>query len=82
MATLRTECIRLTTALHLMVTKQAQIVLTQTDKGPEYFIVPGGRLRAYDARKIIGRDDVIPLQEGLFPGHAQVWGFQPIGASA
>jgi hypothetical protein len=42
-----------------------------TNTGPEWYVVPGGRVRSDDAAKIIARPDVVPYDNGLFPGIEQ-----------
>jgi hypothetical protein len=44
-----------------------------TATGTEYFVVPGGHVRSDDAAKIIARPDVVPHDNGLFPGIEQSW---------
>lgn len=41
--------------------------------GKAYYIVPGGYIDPADAEKIIARDDVIPGDDGMFPGVHQTW---------
>jgi hypothetical protein len=50
---------------------QAQVMHTRD--GDEYYIVPGGRVDARDALKILERPDVRSFDDGLFPGHSQQW---------
>jgi hypothetical protein len=44
------------------------LMLLHTNTGPEWHLVPGGRVRSDDAEKIIARPDVVPHDNGLFPG--------------
>jgi hypothetical protein len=39
----------------------------------EYFVVPGGKISRQNAQAILGRPDVFPFDDGLFPGHPQSW---------
>ena len=41
--------------------------------GKAYYLVPGGYVNPRDAEKIIARDDVLPNEDGLFPGCSQSW---------
>ena len=67
----RNQCLRLKAA-ELRMHKPDTMRL-QTSTGPEWFVVPGGRVRSDDALKIIARPDVVPHDNGLFPGIEQSW---------
>lgn len=41
--------------------------------GRAYYVVPGGYVEPPDAAKIIARPDVVPFDDGLFPGCPQSW---------
>ena len=41
--------------------------------GKSFFVVPGGYVDVRVAEKIIKRPDVIPADDGLFPGCTQSW---------
>ena len=48
-------------------------MLMHARDGDEFYLVPGGRVDARDALKILERPDVRSFDDGLFPGHAQQW---------
>ena len=41
--------------------------------GPEFYVVPGGRLDERDARQILKRPDIKAFDDGLFPGCPPQW---------
>ena len=45
----------------------------------EFYVVPGGRLDARDALKILGSPDVRSFDDGLFPGHSHSGGYSETG---
>ena len=67
------KCMRLKAAEMAMHRRDAFLMKMCTVHGPEFFIVPGGRVRSDDAAKIIARPDVIPHDNGLFPGVERSW---------
>jgi MOSC domain-containing protein YiiM len=67
------QCLRLKEALLLMHKLGTYLMQMHTNTGPEFFVIPGGRVRSDDAAKIIARPDVVPHDNGLFPGIAQSW---------
>ena len=74
------KVLRLDDALELMRVDGHRLMLMHSNKakpgdptGRAYYLVPGGYVNATDARKIIARPDVIPQDDGLFPGHPQTW---------
>jgi hypothetical protein len=69
----RNQCLRLKEAEQLMHKPGTYIMQMHTNTGPEWFVVPGGRVRSDDAKKIIARPDVAPHDNGLFPGIEQSW---------
>ena len=69
----RNECLRLKAAELLMHRPGTYLMLMHTNEGAAYFVVPGGRVRCDDAAKIIARPDVVPWDNGLFPGIHQSW---------
>ena len=46
---------------------------TDSPNGKAFYVVPGGYVEPDTAQKIIARPDVIPQDDGLFPGHPQTW---------
>jgi MOSC domain-containing protein YiiM len=73
MRTQGNPCLRLNKALDLLHRKDSRIMLMHTKDGPEFYVVPGGRVRADDAQKILARPDIVPFDDGLFPGNSQTW---------
>jgi ADP-ribose pyrophosphatase YjhB (NUDIX family) len=70
------RALRLDDALELMRVDGHRLMLMHSNKAPNgmsYYLVPGGFVEDVDAQKIIRRDDVRPLDEGLFPGCTQSW---------
>lgn len=51
----------------------SRMMIMHTLGGDEYFIVPGGRVTLEDAQRIMKRANVVPFDDGLFPGHEQSW---------
>lgn len=69
----RQQCLRLKAAELLMHKPGTFLMLMHTPEGRAYFVVPGGRVRSDDAAKIIARPDIVPHDNGLFPGIHQSW---------
>jgi len=69
----RNDCLRLKKAELLMHVRGTYLMKLHTINGPEFYVVPGGRVRSDDAEKIIARPDVQPHSNGLFPGVEQSW---------
>ena len=67
----RNQCLRLKAAELLMHNPGTYIMRMHTITGPEWFVVPGRRVRSDDAAKIIARPDVAPHDNGMFPGIKQ-----------
>jgi hypothetical protein len=52
----------------------AYLAMMHTARGKEFFTVPhGDRVKPDDAIKIIARQDIDAMDDGLFPGHQQTW---------
>ena len=68
----RNQC-RLKAAERLMHKPGTYTMRMHTITGPEWFVVPGGRVRSDDAAKIIARPDVAPHDNGMFPDIKQSW---------
>lgn len=69
----RNQALRLRQAVELLHRTDTRLMLMHTNAGDEFYIVPGGRVDARDAQKILERPDVRSFDDGLFPGHAQQW---------
>jgi hypothetical protein len=69
----RKEALRLRQAVELLHRTDTRMMLMHGRDGDEFYIVPGGRLDARDALKILERADVRSFDDGLFPGHSQQW---------
>jgi hypothetical protein len=69
----RNECLRLKVAEMLMHRPGTYLMRMHTSTGPEWFVVPGGRVLSDDAAKIIARPDVARHHNGLFPGIEHSW---------
>jgi hypothetical protein len=69
----RNQCLRLKEAEPLMLKPDTYLMRMHTNTGLEWFVVPGGRVRGDDAAKIIERPDIVPHDNGLFPGIDQSW---------
>ena len=69
----RTQALRLRQAVELLHRTGTRLMLMHGRDGNEFYIVPGGRLDARDALKILERPDVRSFDDGLFPGHSQQW---------
>jgi hypothetical protein len=53
----------------------------RSDGVHEFHVTPnGGRVTKQDAATIIGRPDVVPLNDGLFAGFSQSWGRRDVEA--
>jgi hypothetical protein len=65
--------LRLRQAVELLHRADTRLMLMHTRDGQEFYIVPGGRLDARDAQRILERPDVRWFDDGLFPGHPQQW---------
>ena len=69
----RHQCLRLKAAELLMHKPGTYLMRMHTTTGPEWFVVPGGRVRSDDAAKIIARPDVVSDENGLLLGIEQSW---------
>lgn len=69
----RNHALRLRQAIELLHRADTRLMLMHTRDGQEFYIVPGGRVDARDAQKILERPDVQSFDDGLFPGHPQQW---------
>jgi hypothetical protein len=69
----RNQALRLRQAVELLHRTGTRLMLMHGRDGNEFYIVPGGRLDARDALKILERPDVRSFDDGLFPGHSQQW---------
>ncbi|MEY9413742.1 hypothetical protein ABIF69_000184 [Bradyrhizobium japonicum] len=61
--------LRLRQAVDLLHRRDTRLMLMHTHDGNEFYVVPGGRVDARDAQKILERPDVQSFDDGLFPGH-------------
>jgi hypothetical protein len=69
----RNQALRLRQAIELLHRNGTRMMLMHSRDGDEFYIVPGGRVDARDAQKILESPDVHPFDDGLFPGHSQQW---------
>jgi hypothetical protein len=69
----RNQALRLRQAVELLHRTDTRMMLMHTRDGDEFYIVPGGRVDARDAVKILERPDIKSFDDGLFPGHPQQW---------
>jgi hypothetical protein len=70
------KAIGLKKALELMRVEGHRLMsmcTTESPSGKAFYIVPGGYVEPETAYKIMARPDVIPQDDGLFPGHPQTW---------
>ena len=65
--------LRLRQAVDLLQRPDTRLMVMHGRDGDEFYVVPGGRLNAHDALKILERSDVRSFDDGLFPGHPQQW---------
>jgi hypothetical protein len=69
----RNHALRLRQAIELLHRTGTRMMLMHGRDGDEFYIVPGGRVDARDALKILERPDVRSFDDGSFPGHSQQW---------
>ena len=69
----KNNALRLRQAVDLLHRPDTRLMVMHTRDGDEFYIVPGGRVDARDALKILERPDVRSFDDGLFPGHSQQW---------
>ena len=69
----KNQALRLRQAVDLLHRHDTRLMLMHTHDGNEFYVVPGGRVGARDAQKILERPDVQSFDDGLFPGHPQQW---------
>lgn len=69
----KTHTLRLKQAVDLLHRAGTRLVVMHGRDGDEFYLVPGGRLDARDALKILERPDIRSFDDGLFPGHTQQW---------
>ena len=69
----KNHALRLRKAVDLLHRPDTRLMLMHTPDGEEFYVVPGGRLDARDAQKILERPDIRSFDDGLFPGHPQQW---------
>ena len=66
--------IALRKALELLRLPGHRLMLMHVSYGQqEYFVVPGGKISRQNAQAILARPDVLPFDDGLFPGRPQTW---------
>jgi hypothetical protein len=65
--------LRLRQAVDLLHRPGVRLMVMHGRDGPEFYVVPGGRLDARDALTILARSDIKAFDDGLFPGHSQQW---------
>jgi hypothetical protein len=65
--------LRLKQAVDLLHRADTRLMVMHGRDGDEFYIVPGGRLDARDALKILERPDIKSFDDGLFPGCPQQW---------
>jgi hypothetical protein len=68
----RNQCLSYLNAINLMEQTGALLTITRTTDGDEYFVA-GSRVTKDTAKKIQAHPDVVPFDEGLFPGNTQSW---------
>lgn len=69
----KNQALRLRQAVDLLHRPGVRLMVMQGRDGDEFYVVPGGRLDARDALKILERPDIRSFDDGLFPGHPQQW---------
>lgn len=72
-AKLHKECLRFQKAVDLLHRTDTRLMIMRSGDGDEFYVVPGGRVAADDAKKILLRPDMIPFDDGLFPNNPQSW---------
>ena len=65
--------LRLREAVELLHRADTRLMVMHGRDGDEFYVVPGGRLDARDALKILERPDIKAFNDGLFPGCSQQW---------
>jgi len=65
--------LRLRQAVDLLHRADTRLMVMHGRDGDEFYVVPGGRLDARDALKILERDDIKAFNDGLFPGCSRQW---------
>jgi len=63
-------------AMDKLSVKGARLMLMHCSSGKEFYVIPGGPVSQEDAQKILSRPDVVPFDDGLFPGNPQSWKIQ------
>jgi len=69
----KNHALRYPQAIELLHRTDTRLMQMHTRDGNEFYIVPGGRVDARDAQKILERPDVRSFDDRLFPGHSQQW---------
>ena len=69
----RNQALRLRKALDLLHRPGTRLMVMHGHDGDEFYVVPGGRLDARDALKILESPDIKSFDDGLFPGQPQQW---------
>ena len=69
----RNNPLRFQKAVDLLHRADTRLMLMHGRDGQEFYIVPGGRVDARDALKILERPDIKSFDDGIFPGHPQQW---------
>jgi hypothetical protein len=60
-------------AMDLMRLPQTRLVRTHSERGPVFYVVPGGYVERDTAHKIIKHAQVHASEDGMWPGHSQTW---------
>ena len=69
----RNQALRLRKALDLLHQPGTRLMLMHGRDGDEFYVVPGGRLDARDALKILESPDIKSFNDGFFSNCPQQW---------
>jgi len=69
----KNHVLRLRQAVELLHRADTRLMVMHSRDGDEFYVVPGGRVDARDALKILERPDIKSFDDGIFPGHPQQW---------
>jgi hypothetical protein len=67
------SCLTFGKALNLLHHRGSRLIKMHTHDGPEFFVVPGGRVHDGAVPKLLQQPDMVPFDDGLFPGNSQTW---------
>jgi hypothetical protein len=74
---MREKSLKPSEAIRLLRKPGSRLILTNTARGREFYVVPGGKVTERAAKKILGLRALRPIDPGLWLETAQSWALTP-----